>query len=56
MFTADITDRDLRAFAVVERVVSVFSLLGCVFVIASFSMSKAFQHKPINRLVFYASM
>ncbi|KAJ2902317.1 G-protein coupled receptor [Zalerion maritima] len=44
----------LKAIAIIERVCSVFSLMGCVFIIASFFLSKAF-HKPINRLVFYAS-
>lgn len=55
MLTSDITEEELRAFDIVERVASVPSLLGCIFIITSFSMSKAF-HKPINRLVFYASM
>jgi len=40
--------------SVIERTCSVFSLLGSLFVIATFCLSKAF-HKPINRLVFYAS-
>ncbi|OTB05236.1 hypothetical protein M426DRAFT_72967 [Hypoxylon sp. CI-4A] len=44
----------LEAICIIERVGSVFSLLGCLFVILTFSFSKAF-HKPINRLVFYAS-
>ena len=44
----------LDIFSIIERACSVFSLLGCVFIIATFCMSKAF-HKPINRLVFYAS-
>lgn len=44
----------LDAIAVIERVCSVFSLLGSIFVIFTFVFSKAF-HKPINRLVFYAS-
>ncbi len=44
----------LDAFSIIERVGSVFSLIGCVFIIATFCFSKAF-HKPINRLVFYAS-
>lgn len=44
----------LNPLSVIERVCSVFSLLGCVFIIATFCLSKAF-HKPINRLVFYAS-
>ncbi|KAK4162730.1 putative G-protein coupled receptor 157 [Cladorrhinum sp. PSN259] len=41
-------------FSIIERVCSVFSLLGSLLVIATFCLSKAF-HKPINRLVFYAS-
>ncbi|KAI1812231.1 family A G protein-coupled receptor-like protein [Poronia punctata] len=44
----------LRAITTIERVGSVFSLLGCVFIIVTFTTSTAF-HKPINRLVFYAS-
>jgi hypothetical protein len=41
-------------FSIIERAGSVFSLLGCFFIIFTFTMNKAF-HKPINRLVFYAS-
>lgn len=55
MLIDDITEGQLEAFTIVERLASVPSLLGCIFIITSFSMSKAF-HKPINRLVFYASM
>lgn len=55
MLTEDITEQELQIFTIIERVVSVFSLLGCLFVITTFAMSKTF-HKPINRLVFYASM
>ncbi|KAK3359372.1 hypothetical protein B0T25DRAFT_96088 [Lasiosphaeria hispida] len=44
----------LDIFSIIERACSVFSVLGCVFIIATFCASKAF-HKPINRLVFYAS-
>lgn len=55
MQLTDISETELEAFTIVERVASVPSLLGCIFIITSFSMSKAF-HKPINRLVFYASM
>ena len=40
--------------SIIERTCSVFSLAGCVFIIATFVGSKAF-HKPINRLFFYAS-
>ncbi|TGJ83399.1 hypothetical protein E0Z10_g5349 [Xylaria hypoxylon] len=44
----------LRAITVIERVGSVFSLLGCIFIIVTFLSSSAFR-KPVNRLVFYAS-
>lgn len=44
----------LDLFSIIERSCSVFSLLGCLFIIVTFCSSKAF-HKPINRLVFYAS-
>jgi hypothetical protein len=44
----------LRAITIIERVGSVFSLTGCLFIIVTFLASKDF-HKPINRLVFYAS-
>ncbi|KAK8136941.1 hypothetical protein PG984_004881 [Apiospora sp. TS-2023a] len=44
----------LDAITIIERTCSIFSLLGCLFIIISFSCSKVF-HKPINRLVFYAS-
>ncbi|KAI0377452.1 family A G protein-coupled receptor-like protein [Hypomontagnella monticulosa] len=50
----DLTPGQLEAISVIERVGSVFSLLGSLFVIFTFTFSKAF-HKPINRLVFYAS-
>jgi hypothetical protein len=45
---------DVDVITILERACSVFSLLGSMFVIASFTLSKAF-HKPINRLVFYAT-
>ncbi|KAH6669147.1 G-protein coupled receptor [Plectosphaerella plurivora] len=45
---------DFDILSTVERVCSVFSLFGCIFIIVTFCFSKAF-HKPINRLVFYAS-
>jgi hypothetical protein len=44
----------LEAISIIERVCSVLSLLGSSFVIGTFVLSKTF-HKPINRLVFYAS-
>ncbi|KAL7625553.1 hypothetical protein AAE478_004773 [Parahypoxylon ruwenzoriense] len=50
----ELTQGELEAISIIERVGSVFSLAGCLFIILTFSFSKAF-HKPINRLVFYAS-
>ncbi|KAM9881206.1 G-protein coupled receptor [Verticillium dahliae] len=47
-------EETLDALSIVERVCSILSLLGCLFIIFTFCCSKAF-HKPINRLVFYAS-
>lgn len=44
----------LDVFSIIERACSGASLIGSVVVIATFCASKAF-HKPINRLVFYAS-
>ena len=41
-------------FSILERISSVFSFLGSLVVILTFCASKAF-HKPINRLVFYAT-
>lgn len=55
MATTEISDDDLDIFTVIERVSSVLSLVGCIFIIATFCSLKSF-HKPINRLVFYASM
>lgn len=55
MLAQDISSSALEDFSIIERVVSVFSLLGCIFIIATFCTLKSF-HKPINRLVFYASM
>jgi hypothetical protein len=52
--TRNLEERHLDALSVIERVCSVFSLLGSIFIIGTFLLSKAF-HKPINRLVFYAS-
>lgn len=52
---AEVGDAELRAASVIARTCSVFSLLGCLFVIITFCTSKAFHQKPINRLVFYAS-
>ena len=49
-----LTHEQLAAISAIERGCSVLSLLGCIFTILTFCFSAAF-HKPINRLVFYAS-
>jgi len=51
---SDVTEDQLNGFSIIERVCSVLSLLGCLFIIVTFCCSKSF-HKPVNRLVFYAS-
>lgn len=54
MASSRLSPEELDIVVAVERTSSIFSLLGCVFIILTFSLSKAF-HKPVNRLVFYAS-
>lgn len=54
MKESDLTIEQLNTFSIIERVCSVFSLLGCLLTISTFCISKSF-HKPINRLVFYAT-
>ena len=49
-----LTDSQVEAISAIERACSVLSLGGCVFTIVTFCLSSSF-HKPINRLVFYAS-
>ncbi|KAI1124805.1 G-protein coupled receptor [Nemania abortiva] len=44
----------VNAISIIERVGSVLSVTGCIFIIVTFLSSSAFR-KPINRLVFYAS-
>ncbi|AEO56778.1 hypothetical protein MYCTH_2302067 [Thermothelomyces thermophilus ATCC 42464] len=53
-YSTSLTEFQIRAIGILERTTSVFSLIGCMVVISTFSFSKAF-HKPINRLVFYAT-
>jgi hypothetical protein len=54
MIAGEVTEGELNGFSAVERACSVFSLLGCIFIIGTFAVSPTF-HKPINRLVFFAS-
>ncbi|KAF3768590.1 family A G protein-coupled receptor-like protein [Cryphonectria parasitica EP155] len=48
------SERQDTVFSTIERVCSVFSLFGCIFIISTFALSKPFR-KPITRLFFYAS-
>ncbi|KAF5013480.1 hypothetical protein FDECE_505 [Fusarium decemcellulare] len=49
-----LTAGDVKLITVIQQVCSVLSLVGCLFIISTFCLCDAF-HKPINRLVFYAS-
>ncbi|KAK5997943.1 Cyclic AMP receptor-like A-like protein [Cladobotryum mycophilum] len=50
-----LTEGQFKAIDTIERVCSSLSLLGCLFTITTFCASREFN-KPINRLVFYASI
>ena len=52
---AGITEQDTDAIIVIERICSVFSLMGCAFVLVSFSCSAPFRQRAINRMVFFAT-
>lgn len=49
-----LTQAQVDALTVTERVVSVFSIAGIFFILLTFYFLKSF-HKPINRLIFFAS-
>ncbi|KAM0266617.1 hypothetical protein ACHAPA_006667 [Fusarium lateritium] len=49
-----LTEGDVKLITIIQQVCSVLSLVGCIFIITTFFLCDAF-HKPINRLVFYAS-
>ncbi|KFH44238.1 Cyclic AMP receptor-like protein A-like protein [Hapsidospora chrysogenum ATCC 11550] len=51
---APLTPEQLEDISIIERACSVISLLGSLFVIVTFCLSRSF-HKPVNRLVFYAT-
>lgn len=53
---AQLTDGQLNAISIMERTCSAISLLGCIFTIVTFVCLRAFREKPVNRLVFYASL
>ncbi|KAH6979185.1 hypothetical protein EDB82DRAFT_558807 [Fusarium venenatum] len=54
MLTSGLSLGDVRVITVIQQVCSVLSIVGCLFIIGTFCLCDAF-HKPINRLVFYAS-
>lgn len=49
-----LTDGQLRAITIAERVGGSASLLGCAFIVTTYCASNTFR-KPVNRLIFYAS-
>lgn len=49
-----LTEAQVNALAITERVISVFSIIGIFFILFTFYFLKSF-HKPINRLIFFAS-
>lgn len=55
MKTVMLPDSVLERFALLERCASAFSLVGIAFIVFTYMASSSF-HKPINRLVFYASL
>ena len=48
------TRNQIIAMATTERVSSVFSLMGILFILSTFALGRGFD-KPINRLIFLAS-
>jgi hypothetical protein len=55
MKPSDVSAAALNSISVIERLSSVLSLFGATFIAITFCFSTAFR-KPINRLVFYASL
>ena len=49
-----LNDDQLIAVSNIERACSILSILASVFVVVTFCLSSSF-HKPVNRLVFYAT-
>ena len=52
--TYQLTAGQSNALMITERIVSVFSIFGIIFILVTFYFLSSFN-KPINRLVFYAS-
>lgn len=49
-----LTPQQNQALLITERITSGLSIFGALFVILTYSVSASF-HKPVNRMVFYAS-
>lgn len=49
-----LTDNQVLALAITERISSCVSILGIIFILATYLFSRSFN-KPINRLIFFAS-
>jgi hypothetical protein len=45
----------VNALSIVERAMSVVSILGCLFMITTFFKCEEIRRKPFNRLLVYAS-
>jgi len=55
MASPGLTGEQAYTLLLIERVTSVFSLVGCAFIFATFVFSKKFR-RPVNRLIFFASL
>jgi hypothetical protein len=51
----ELSDSQINTIRVTSQVASVFSLVGCTFIFSTFLCSSRFR-KPVNRLIFYASL
>lgn len=54
MLVADLSPQHYSNFVAIERAGSALSIVGCMFIMSTFLLSKSFR-KPITRLVFFAS-
>ena len=50
-----LSDSQVRVLEIMERVASVFSLVGCAWIFFTFVSSSRFR-TPVGRLIFYASL
>ncbi|KAK0735950.1 hypothetical protein B0T21DRAFT_383653 [Apiosordaria backusii] len=50
-----LTEAEADHIIAIEQSCSAISLLGCLFVLVTFSVSDAFRQRAVNRMVFYAT-